>query len=95
MLVLVSIYPATLINNFSCKPPPHSTSSCPNQCHSTYCNACYYSKDPCSPPKQCNKKVCKDKWMTPECLRHWAKCVDKKDRKRNNVLAISYYLVFE
>ena len=86
----------TLINTFFCsRPPPHLTSSCPNQCHSTYCNACYYSKDPGSPPKKCNKNVCKDEQMTPECLRRWAKCVDKKDHKRNKVLTISCYLVFE
>ena len=67
------------------RPPPHSTSGCPNQCHSTYCNACYYSETPRSPSKRCKKRVCPNELVKAECLKRWAKCVGKRDRQYNKV----------
>ena len=67
------------------RPPPHTLPACPNQCRSTYCNACYYSETPRNSPKKCNRRLCADNKMTPVCLRRWAKCVDKKNRRKNKV----------
>ena len=73
------------------RPPPHLTSAgCPNQCHSTYCNACYYSETPRSPPKQCKNRVCANELVTADCLKRWAKCVGRKDRRYNKVAIATF-----
>ena len=69
---------------FCFRPPPHSTPACPNQCRSTYCNACYYSENPLKTPEKCEKKVCKNE-VKPACHKRWAKCVDKINRRKNKV----------
>ena len=71
-----------ITNSFHFSPTSHSKSGCPNQCRSTYCNACYYSEDTRSTPQKCNKGICTDK---ADCLQQWAKCVDRKNRKKNKV----------
>ena len=67
------------------RPPPHTIPACPNQCRSTYCNACYYPKSPRNSPQKCDKRICEDQEMTPACVRYWAKCVEKLNCRKNKV----------
>ena len=78
----IAIAQHIMTNSFHFSPTSHSKSGCPNQCRSTYCNACYYSEDTRSTPQKCNRRICTDK---ADCLQQWAKCVDRKNRKKNKV----------
>ena len=68
------------------RPTPQGTSNCPNSCHTTYCNACYYSPTPRRTPgrNKCIRK-CGNEPMHPECLKNWADCVEERDRSTETV----------
>ena len=68
----------------TCRPPPLTMPACPDQCQTTQCNACYFSKNPLEAASKCDGRACTGLGFT-RCLRNWASCVEKFNRQENMV----------
>ena len=65
-------------------PPPYTEANCTDDCQLTYCQACYYYPNPRPSPPGCSRYRIVSKGCSC-CLREWARCVERLNRRDNEV----------